>query len=557
MSSPNGSNSRPVPLISLEHLAADPQDAQDSPKDLQQWSGVVMERLAPLLREYITTRRWYRAKTRTLRDLVIQDAIFLNGTDSHVVVARIDYTEGTPEIYLIPVSTASTPAGSISNDEILARLVMPGGEEKIIYNALGNQAFTAGLLTAIACNTSFEGRQGALVASRATVFDRDCSDSAPTLKATVSRAEQSNSSIIFEDRYILKVFRKVEPGINPDIEVGTFLTEHHFKNTPAVLGFIEYRPHKGDSMYAAILQAFVPNRGDAWTFTLDSLRGFYERALAHGRSAPPFKSAHPLHLAETEMPGTAREIIGSFLRSASLLGERTAEMHAVLTSDNENPDFRPVPFTADAAASLHEELIKESDTAFDLLRRKEKSLDAESTKLVHTLLGRESQVRKCLASLPHAPVRAVRIRYHGDYHLGQVLATNNDFMIIDFEGEPARPISERREKALALRDVAGMVRSFQYAAYAALRVARGVTAANYAAMESWADYWAAWVSAAYLRAYFDRARRLPFAPGDAKERRTLLDAFLLQKALYEIVYELNNRPDWVPIPLRGLLCLLN
>jgi maltose alpha-D-glucosyltransferase/alpha-amylase len=141
--------------------------------------------------------------------------------------------------------------------------------------------------------------------------------------------------------------------------------------------------------------------------------------------------------------------------------------------------------------------------------------------------------------------------------LGQVLATGDDFMIIDFEGEPARSMTDRREKALALRDVAGMVRSFQYAAYAALRETNAIDGANYSAMESWADYWAAWVSAAFLRAYFEKSGKLPFAPGDGKERRSLLDAFLLQKALYEIVYELNNRPDWVPIPLRGLLCLLN
>ncbi len=550
MSSLNSNSSRTVPVVIMENHPAAPQDSGEL-------SDTAIGRLAPLLQEYIITRRWYRAKTRTIRDLGIRDAISIVGTDSYVIVARIDYTEGNPDIYLIPLSTAPAQDRLQIDDDILARLVMPGGEERIVYNALGSQEFTAGLLSAIACRASFKGRQGDLIASRTAVFDRECSDSAPALKATVSRAEQSNSSIIFEDRYILKLFRKVEPGVNPDIEVGAFLTEHLFKNTPAVLGFIEYRPHEGESMYAAILQAFVRNQGDAWKFTLDALNGFYGRAVAEGRSAPPFKSAHPLHLAETDMPGTAREIIGSFLKSASLLGERTAEMHATLASNNENPDFRPIPFTAERAASLHEELLKESDAAFALLRRKEHSLDAESAKLAHSLLTKEAQVRKCLASLPHSPVRAVRIRHHGDYHLGQVLATDDDFMIIDFEGEPARPISERREKALAVRDVAGMVRSFQYAAYAALRVARGVTVANHFAMETWADYWAAWVSAAYLRAYFDRAGKLPFAPGDAKERRTLLDAFLLQKALYEIVYELNNRPDWVQIPLRGLLCLLN
>jgi trehalose synthase-fused probable maltokinase len=473
------------------------------------------------------------------------------------LLAEIIYTEGSPDVYLIPLTVASVNAHRPSDEDILARLRFPDGEEQILLNALSNQAFNTGLLTAITCKATFEGRKGDLIGSRTTALDRECDDTAPSLKAVGSRAEQSNSSIIFEDRYILKLFRKVEPGINPDIEIGTFLTEHLFKNTPAVLGFIEYQPRKGEPVYAAILQAFVRNQGDAWKFTLEALSGFYQRAMVQGRSAPPFKSSHPMHLAETAMPGTAREIIGPFLKSACILGERTAEMHAVLASATDNSDFRPIPFTSQRAASLHEELMKESDVAFALLRRKESSLTGESAKLTHSLLTRETQVRKCLASLPSTPVKALCIRHHGDYHLGQVLATDGDFMIIDFEGEPARSIAERREKALALRDVASMVRSFQYAAYAALREVESFNATNHAAMESWADYWAAWVGAAYLRAYFDKAGKLPFAPGDGKERRTLLDAFLLQKALYEIVYELNNRPDWVTIPLRGLLSLLN
>jgi trehalose synthase-fused probable maltokinase len=547
---PDNSTSRSIPAIHSERLSSDPENARG-------WGDDIIEKLAPVLAEYITTRRWFRAKTRVIRELRIDDVISLPEIDSSVLVTSIEYTEGNPDVYLIPLSVVRDGGQQPPEEELLARLHLPGGEAYIMFNALANQEFNQSLLSAITCKTVSKGRHGDLIGARTSALDRECDDKALPLKATVSRAEQSNSSIIFEDRYILKLFRKLEPGVNPDIEIGAFLTEHFFKNTPAVLGFIEYLPRKGEPTYAAILQAFVRNQGDAWKFTLEALKGFYKRALAEGRSAPPFKSSHPMHLAETAMPGTAREIIGPFLKSACVLGERTAEMHAVLSSDSENPDFRPVAFTPERATLLHEELLKESDTAFGLLRRKENSLSAESAKLAHSLLARETQVRKCFASLPNTPIKAMCIRHHGDYHLGQVLATGDDFMIIDFEGEPARSIMERREKALAVRDVAGMVRSFQYAAYAALRENNAIGPANHSAMESWADYWAAWVSAAFLRAYFEKSGKLPFAPGDGKERRSLLDAFLLQKALYEIVYELNNRPDWVPIPLRGLLCLLN
>jgi trehalose synthase-fused probable maltokinase len=551
MASPTKSALGTLPVIRIEDTA------ENFPEGWGAWTGNTTERLIPFLQEYITSRRWYRAKTRIIRELSIADVIPVRGTESAIVVARIDYTDDNTDTYIIPLSVTPVAGEFQPPDDMLARLIVPGGHEHVIYNALGNPQFTAALLSAVACETRWEGRRGDLVASRTSAFDRRCADNESVLKATVSRAEQSNSSIVFENRYILKLFRKVEPGINPDIEIGSFLTEHRFKNTPAVLGTLEYRQHDGGSMYAAILQAFVRNQGDAWEFTLGALNDFFRRAVREGRPAPHFKSNHPLHLAETTMPATVREYIGDYLESARLLGERTAEMHAVLASDNNNPDFRPIPFTSEDAAFLHRELLKESDQTFDLLRRKEKNLDETAAKHARSVLGKESQVRRCLASLPHAPVRASRIRHHGDYHLGQVLVVDGDFMIIDFEGEPARPIAERREKALALRDVAGMVRSFQYAAYAALRGADGITHANRTTLESWADYWAAWVSATYLCAYFDKAGKASFAPGDAKERRTLLDAFLLQKVLYEVVYELNNRPDWVQIPLRGILNLLD
>jgi trehalose synthase-fused probable maltokinase len=551
MASPTNGALDTLPVIRIEDTA------ENVPGGSGAWTGHTTERLTPVLRDYITSRRWYRAKTRVIRELSIDDVIPLAGTESAIIVARIGYTDENTDIYLIPLSTTPVSGEFCSPGDMLARLVVPGGNEHLICNALEDPQFTAALLSAVACETKWEGRRGDLIASRTSAFDRRCGGSEPVLKATVSRAEQSNSSIVFESRYILKLFRKVEPGINPDIEIGAFLTEHRFKNTPAVLGSLEYRQRDGGSMYAAILQAFVRNQGDAWESTLGALDSFFQRVVREGRPAPHFKSNHPLHLAETTMPATVREYIGAYLESARLLGERTAEMHAVLASDNENPDFRPIPFTSEDAAFLHQELLKESDETFNLLRRKEKSLDEMAAKQARNVLGKESQVRRCLASLPHAPVKALRIRHHGDYHLGQVLVVDGDFMIIDFEGEPARPIAERREKALALRDVAGMVRSFQYASYAALRRTDAITHGNRATLESWADYWAAWVSATYLCAYFDKAGKASFAPADAKERRTLLDAFLLQKVLYEVAYELNNRPDWVQIPLRGILNLLD
>ncbi len=309
----------------------------------------------------------------------------------------------------------------------------------------------------------------------------------------------------------------------------------------------------------AILQQFVPNQGDAWSYTLISLGDFFANALASKRDPPNLPNEHPLGLIGQEIPSELRSFIGPYLESAALLGKRTAEMHAALADGNGGPDFAPEAFTAEDAHQLHRDLLGQADITFQLLRRKQAVLTGAVADQARELLRIEHRVNERFAAVGQHPISAVRIRHHGDYHLGQVLYTGQDFMIIDFEGEPARPLSERRAKVLALRDVAGMIRSFQYAAFAALFGQVPGIPGEPAMLELvalWAAAWNAYVSATYLRAYFEEARGLPFVPSEWSERRILLDAFLLQKALYEVAYELNNRPDWLRIPLRGILGLV-
>jgi maltose alpha-D-glucosyltransferase/alpha-amylase len=252
-------------------------------------------------------------------------------------------------------------------------------------------------------------------------------------------------------------------------------------------------------------------------------------------------------------------LIGHYLESAALLGRRTAEMHTALTDSEGDPDFKPEPFTHQEAEKLSRDLVSQGKSVLQLLREKQSSLDGVAATNAQALLRAEALITERLAAVQNRPIRAVRIRHHGDYHLGQVLYTGQDFVIIDFEGEPARSLTERRAKALALRDVAGMLRSFQYAAFAALfgQVPGIPDRPELKPMvEAWAGAWTAFVSSTYLSTYFEYSRNHPFIPATWQERRILLDAFLLQKALYEVAYELNNRPDWLQIPLRGILSLI-
>lgn len=516
-----------------------------------------LAQLASLLPAYVAQRRWFRAKARTIQKIEIEDVLPVPGSGAHVLVIRLDYADGESDNYVLTLALSDQP----SSEAPLARYRTQQGQEGEIHEALARPELRTALLNAVACSKIFAGREGDLAALQTSAFQGKCNEADLQLESSVSRAEQSNTSILYGDRFILKLFRKIEPGINPDVEIGAFLTERKFANTPAVLGRFEYRSKGDGAVYSAgILQDFVRNQGDAWKYTLDSLSGYFESALAQGSEAPALPTDHPLELMAHELPPNARQLFGEYLESARLLGVRTAEMHGALADESGGADFAPEPFRPEDGKKLYEEMIGQGDITFELLRRKQAALTGAAAENAKEVLRMEHRLLENLSPLRDHPITAVRIRFHGDYHLGQVLYTGNDFMIIDFEGEPARPLHERRTKTLVMRDVAGMIRSFQYAAYAALfgQVSGVPTRPEMTkAVESWAAFWTAWTSASYLRGYFEKAANAPFVPAGSSERRVVFDAFLLQKALYEVAYELNNRPDWVRIPLRGILSLVS
>ena len=477
--------------------------------------------------EFIRTRRWFRSKTRSIEKAEIQDVIAIDG-GTQVLIVRLDYSEGDCDHYVV------TDTGANSGEPV---------------EALDNADFRGQLLNAFLTGAQYRGQSGELSFARTTALHG--SVDGRKLPSSVSRAEQSNTSIIFGEQFILKLFRKIEPGTNPDVEIGAYLTEQGFKHTPAVLGTIEYRA-QNDAVYSAgILQEFVQNQGDAWKYTLESLSNFFDAAAGEG-FAPILPNQHPLERTQTEPPETIRSFIGDYLRSAALLGQRTAEMHVALSKGSGNPDFEPEAFTTEAGDQLHQEMLSQADIAFETLRRKQATLPGVSATAADKVLRLENRVTERFSALRDQKLTSARIRIHSDYHLGQVLWTGDDFKIIDFEGEPARPLHERRTKWLAMRDVAGMLRSFQYAAYAGL-LARSDRKEN---LEGWAETWNAWVGAEFLKVYLRAAKGEVFLPGNAAEQRIVLDAFLLHKALYELAYEMNNRPDWVRIPLKGILSLV-
>jgi maltose alpha-D-glucosyltransferase/alpha-amylase len=336
--------------------------------------------------------------------------------------------------------------------------------------------------------------------------------------------------------------------VNPDVEVTRFLTERvGFENVPAFGGAIEYRRGKSPPTVVCLLQDAIQSEGDAWTLTLDAVGRYYERVLAQKTELQ--NQATPAATLIEELVG------GVYPEKAKLLAQRTGELHLALASVKDDPLFAPEPFNAMAQRSVYQSMRALLKRNFDSLKKRLKNVPEHLRDEAKDVLGTEKEILAREKRLLDRKSNAAKIRIHGDYHLGQVLSTGKDFVILDFEGEPARPMSERKLKRSALRDVAGMMRSFQYAAYSALWQP-GMRTEDVPFLERWADIWYRHMSSAFLQNYLQTTSNAVFVPNNSEDFQILLEAYLLDKAVYEIGYELNNRPDWVVIPIRGIKHIL-
>jgi trehalose synthase-fused probable maltokinase len=478
---------------------------------------------------HLSGQRWFGAKARTVAAVRIEDAVGLGADDGApwLALLQVAFAEGPGEIYLLPVAWSEAGAGAPG--EVIAPLTA-AGRPGLLCGAEHDPAFARALLADVARSAVRPGARGNLVASHTGAFQVRAAG-AEDLSPAPLGAEQSNTSIRFGDRAILKLFRRTSPGINPDLELGAYLTDVvGYPHVAPTLGSLEYRPAAGPPLAVGVLSGFVANQGDAWRLALRSVGNHL--APHPGGSAPPRDA-------------------GGFAGEAALLGRRTAELHLALAARPDLPAFAPEPFTVGWQAAQVEALRAQAARVLPLLEQRLGGMAEVARAPAAEVLARRADLLRRTAWLLDRSLAASRIRIHGDYHLGQVLWTGSDFVLIDFEGEPARPLDERRDKGSALRDVAGMLRSFHYAAHAG-----GGAGAAGADRQVRMELWHRQATSAFLEAYLGAAGGAPFLPPGEEERRGLLELHLLEKALYELGYELNSRPDWVWLPLTGLAELL-
>ncbi|MDQ3171857.1 MAG: maltose alpha-D-glucosyltransferase [Acidobacteriota bacterium] len=501
-----------------------------------------------LLLPFLQRQRWFGGKGREPKRATFVEWLRLTDTPEPMffTIASVEYADGGEERYVLPIvarpATGATDPMRQSPHAVIGRL--SGAREGYLLDASADADASKALLALTIGGQQRASKRGVLEGMPAPALEALIGGADLTPRQLT--ADQSNTALTFGDRLFMKIYRRYEAGENPDVEIIRHLAAAGFTCIPSYGGAITYRLASGEPGSVAMLQSLVTNQVNGWEHAVDELQRFFDHVetvvqtpAQRGGDAPP--------------PAAITDAIGAYLATATRLGTRSGQMHVALASPNGDAAFEPEPFTQDSLDSLIENMHTLAVSTLETVERGRGAMPAQVQPLADELLARREQLIGEFEALRAAVPGATRTRVHGDFHLGQILWTDGNCVFLDFEGEPARPLADRREKQSPLKDVAGMMRSFSYAAHAALFAWSRSRPDDFARLEPWARVWAHWASAAFLAAWKEAAGNASFVPKDPATFDRLLRAFLLEKAFYEIQYEINNRPDWVRIPLSGLL----
>ncbi|MBE9145091.1 maltose alpha-D-glucosyltransferase [Planktothrix mougeotii] len=522
-------------------------------------------RLESILPEYLYRCRWFMGKSRILQSVKITEAIPIPYKDSQgiMILLQTEYTEGFPETYLLPlVFLKEELAEKVKKEtpQFILATVEVSGETGILLEVGQDIEFLSLPLEMIINSDRYSGQFGNLVATTTAALKHQ--DLKQRLDPHLLKGEFDNSFVVYGDRFLFKLFRRVEDGINPELEVRSFLEQkQHLEYTTPLIGGLEYYRHRGESITFGVLQEYIPDAINAWNYTLDSLRDYFDRVILQPSQDLEILSSNRslFDLYQDPLPEDILLLIGSYFRNAELLGQRTAEFHIILSSDPDNPDFAPEPFSTFYQRSIYQYSRNLTGQVLIKLKKQMETLPPELKPIIQHILGDQNYILGRFQSLLNLKITALRTRCHGNYSLTDVLYTGKDFIIIDFEGESYRSLSERRMKRSPLRDVAGMLQSFDLATRFALReeIKNGmIRPENLPLMEQWGQLWSNWVSAAFLNHYLETASSDHFLPQGRQELNVLLDCYLLEKAIQELGYHLDYHPELLELSLKRLVSVV-
>jgi maltose alpha-D-glucosyltransferase/alpha-amylase len=511
-----------------------------------------------ILPDYVSKAAWFDGIEQRVQKIDIQAMIPIPKENpvGCLLMLAVESASGASDSYLLPLAFA--PAADTANvpaESILA--ILSGNKGGVLFDGIYAEEFRRHLLSLINKKKRIAGPWGELVANQGKRFGKVPDSN--NLPSRVLKGGQGDSMLLFGDVLLLKLYRKIHDRFNPDLEMVKFLTEaRKFANIPHYAGNLELQRSASDSCVFAMLQGFVPHEADAWSITVDLLGRYFERVLARRKELEEtqLKSLSIFEVSLPEVPALLQDLIGGvFLDRAALLGQRTAEMHLAL-ADSEHPNFAPEPFSKLYLRALYQSMRADAIKRFRTFAQNLHRLPPELKNSAETLLAQEKGIINTFQKLTERKISAMKIRIHGDFHLAKVLFTGKDFVIFDFEGEPGRSTGERRLRYPSFRDVAGMIRSFHYAGYSALFNSGVFRPEDMAFLQSWVEPWYCYVSGVFFNSYLHAAGQSPIIPQEKEEREILLQSYLLSKAIFELAYEVNHRPQWAVIPIAGINSLI-
>jgi maltose alpha-D-glucosyltransferase/alpha-amylase len=495
-----------------------------------------------VLPAFVAKRRWFGGKGERLARVALADYVEWpgEGRDFLVTLVHVERERGERVTYFLPLDLLWGDPDGESLHAIAPYAIAKArrqAEVGVIADALGDEAFCRALLAAITAGSELQTQHGTIRFFATEAYARIVSETSAPPQVSWPAQQSSNTIVLFGELLFLKVYRRLQAGINPEVEVGRFLTERAgFAHAVPIAGLVEYRSNEGREATIAVLQPRVEHQGNGWDYTVNHLERHLEDVLARGADgdAAIAAGAH-----------------GTYLPLVRTLGRRTAEMHAAFASAAGDPAFDPEPLRQDDIAAWTQRVRTDATAALDRLAQAAPTLPGAIRDSAEGLVRSREALLERIDRHAGDRLSAPKTRLHGDFHLGQVLLARNDFLIIDFEGEPSRPLAERRSKHSPLRDIAGMLRSFDYAMHVALARLPALRAETAASVEQHARAWRDEAAQAFIAGYDEIARTAGLAPA-SDHRSGVLELFLIEKALYELRYETDHRPDWLHIPVRGL-----
>jgi maltose alpha-D-glucosyltransferase/alpha-amylase len=505
--------------------------------------------------DYLARQRWFGGESRSIRSCRLVDVLQLSAS-SRAGVVEVDCGGGEPTFCFIPLAIASGPAAEdlrMSQPGAVLCLLRLNNEPGILYDAVAREEACRELLRIAVKGQQRGGEHGTLRGKPGEGL-QEIEEPEGGWPVTYPGVEGGHTHVVYGDQLLLKLFRQLIAGPQPDCEITRYLTEHaRFSGVPAFAGVLEYLSPDGEAATIGMLQRLVPHQGDGWRWMQEELGRYYERAVTlEVPTAPP---PDPLDFNEEPLAASLDELLGISDDAAAALGRRTAEMHLALARPTDDPAFTPERMTAEDLAGLADRIRRDAAKVFSALKAAIPRLPDDVVEQASRVLSYRGRVWTRLERLRHVAPGMVRTRIHGDYHLAQVLRVGHEFMVMGFDGQPGRSLEERRAKQSPLRDVSGMLRSFGYASQVALMGHVARRPADLVRLLPWAEVWERSVSGMFLQAYRKAAADAPFVPAGRQDLRHLMEVYLLDMALHELRFELENRPAWVRIPLLGLLAL--